>query len=171
MDMKNPLRFLFFFHSVCFFPSRSTEAFSFDTEDPPYSPLHANFYTRTTQQVSLVAALWPTTTHTHKPKSSFTREKKKERQKQRKTTICIPSSKHTVTQKLTLTLMPLKKEKMHNKQMHQFFLSGIQSKKSKDQTPHLPLSFFLYFFLLQIFLIFIINSPNSFGRVPPTLRV
>ncbi len=55
---------------------------------------------------------------------------------------------------------------MHNKQMHQFFLSGIQSKKSKDQKPHLPLSFFLYFFLLQIFLIFIMDSPNSFRRVP-----
>jgi hypothetical protein len=50
--------------------------------------------------------------------------------------------------------------------MHQFFRSGIQSKKSKDQKPHLPLSFFLYFFLLQIFLIFIMDSPNSFGRVP-----
>lgn len=55
---------------------------------------------------------------------------------------------------------------MHNKQMHQFFLSGIQSKKSKDQTPHLPLSFFLYFILLQIFLIFIITSPNSLDEYP-----
>jgi len=31
--------------------------------------------------------------------------------------------------------------------MHQFFLSGIQSKKSKDQKPHLPLSFFLSLFI------------------------
>jgi hypothetical protein len=64
MDMMKSTAVSVFFHSVYFFPSRRTEAFSFDTEDPPYCPLHANFYTRTTQQVSLVAALWPTTTHT-----------------------------------------------------------------------------------------------------------
>ncbi len=72
-----------FFSQCVLFPSRSTEALSFDTEDPPYSPLHANFYTRTTQ-LSLVAALWPTIMHTHKPKSSFTRGKKRKDRKKTK---------------------------------------------------------------------------------------